>query len=630
MHLDKINNKIRKQMSFIKKKIISNKFIVFELEADSTISSEYVLLMHFLGDIDTNLEKKISEYLVNRQNKDGGWPLFYGGESNLSASVKSYFALKLSGYDENTRLMLSAKKKIHELGGAENSNVFTRISLALFQQIRWETIPSMPIEIMSLPKWFPFHLSKISYWSRTVLVPLLIIMRKKPYANNPNNISISELFCKEHETLKNLPKTENDNFLSKLFVKVDSLIKLIEPFIPLQIKDKSLELAYQWIIKRLNGKDGLGGIFPAMVNALIALNLDEKKRFVNQVATTKRAIKNLLVIKKKEAYCQPCLSPIWDTGWVALGLLENNQRIEGLVKWLLSKEIKNYGDWSEQIGGVRPGGWAFQFNNNFYPDVDDTALIGMLLHRYNLKAREKKITECIQRTQDWIVGMQSKNGGWGSFDSNNTYNYLNNIPFADHGALLDPPTADVTGRCVSFLAQVQKKDNQKILKKAVKYLLNEQEKNGSWFGRWGTNYIYGTWSVLSALNLVEFEEKKIVFEKAISYLKKNQKKDGGWGEDGRTYDKKFIGHEVISTPSQTSWAIMGLLCAGEVKSDSVKRGINYLTTLGKWEEEMFTAVGFPKVFYLKYHGYSKYFPLLALSKYRNLIKSNSQKPIYGA
>ena len=629
MDLIEINKKIKVEMSLIKKKIINNNHIVFELEADSTIPSEYIIMMHFLGDIDVELEKKIVNYLLKKQNPDGGWPLFYGGDSNLSTSVKAYFALKLSGYSINSKIMLVAKKKIIEMGGAENSNVFTRITLALFQQISWETVPSMPIEIMILPKWFPFHLTKISYWSRTVVVPLLIIMTKKPSANNPNNISIEELFCKPQESFKSLSKLKSEGLLPRFFEKVDYLLKSSEPYFSKKLRKKSIDLAYKWIIQRLNQNDGLGGIFPAMVNALISLELDDKKRFKNEIILAKKALKNLLIVKKDEAYCQPCLSPIWDTGWVGITFIENNKNIKNFVDWLLNKEIKTAGDWVEKRPKLQPGGWAFQYNNDFYPDVDDTALIGMLLHRYNLKIKNKEIDRCIQRTKNWIVGMQSKNGGWGSFDADNTYYYLNHIPFADHGALLDPPTADVSARCISFLAQIQNTDIQKPIQKGIDYLVSEQENDGSWYGRWGTNYIYGTWSVLSALNLVEFKGKDVIFKKAVDFLKKNQQKDGGWGEDGRTYDKKFIGYKINSTPSQTAWAVMGLMSAGEIKSNAVKNGIGFLLKK-KWDEEMFTAVGFPKVFYLKYHGYAKYFPLLAISKYKNLVKSNSHKPIYGA
>ena len=621
---------ISKSLSKEIKKISTEGYSVYELEADVTIPAEYILMMHFIGEIDIEVQNKIKKYILKLQNKEGGWPLFYDGESNISATVKAYYALKLSGIKANDRLMLRAKEVILKNGGAEKSNVFTKISLAMFGQISWNAVPVMPIEILNLPKWFPFSLSKVSYWSRTVMVPLLIILFKKPLANNPNGTSIKELF---KDNLNSKVILNNRNFQSILFLIIDKILRKIQMLFPKDNKRKCLELAYSWIKVRSNSEDGLGAIFPAMVNAYIALSIDRENRFVKETKLARTAIDKLLVIKKDEAYCQPCVSPVWDTGWVAYGMLENKKDIKKSINWLLKKEIKTKGDWSSNRPNLAPGGWAFQYNNSFYPDVDDSALIGMVLDRYNRKNPSKEISESIERTRKWILGMQSKNGGWGSFDADNTYYYLNHIPFADHGALLDPPTVDVTARCLSFLAQIDNKSDKEKIIKATNYIVSEQEKNGSWFGRWGTNYIYGTWSALSALNLVEFKEKRNVIDSAINYLKKKQREDGGWGEDGSTYVKKFKDKVKESTPSQTSWAILGLLSVGEIKSSEVERGIKYLvknfSENSSWEEKPYTAVGFPKVFYLKYHGYSKYFPILAISKYQNLLKSNLQKNIYG-
>ena len=621
---------ISKSLSKEIKKISKEGYSVYELEADVTIPAEYILMMHFIGEINIEVQNKIKNYILRLQNKEGGWPLFYDGESNISATVKAYYALKLSGIKENDRLMLRAKKVILKNGGAEKSNVFTKISLAMFGQISWNAIPVMPIEILNLPKWFPFSLGKISYWSRTVIVPLLIILFKRPLANNPNGTGIKELF---KDNLNSKVILNNRNFLSIFFLIIDKILRKIQILFPNGNKRKCLELAYSWIKVRSNSEDGLGAIFPAMVNAYIALSIDTENRFVKETKLARTAIDKLLVIKKDEAYCQPCVSPVWDTGWIACGLLENKKDIKKLINWLLKKEIKTKGDWSSNRPNLAPGGWAFQYNNSFYPDVDDSALIGMVLDRYNRKNPSKEISESIERTRKWILGMQSKNGGWGSFDADNTYYYLNHIPFADHGALLDPPTVDVSARCLSFLAQIDNKSDKEKIIKATNYILSEQEKDGSWFGRWGTNYIYGTWSALSALNLVKFKEKRNVIDSAINYLKKKQREDGGWGEDGSTYAKKFKDKVKESTPSQTSWAILGLLSVGEIKSSEVERGIKYLvknfSENSSWEEKPYTAVGFPRVFYLKYHGYSKYFPILAISKYQNLLKSNLQKNING-
>ncbi len=614
-----------------RKKIHPDGHSVYELEADVTIPSEYIIFMHFLGEVNVQIQNKIKKYILRNQNIDGGWSLFFGGKSDVSATVKAYFALKLSGCDMNDNKMIKARKVIFEHGGAENSNVFTRITLALFGEISWKTIPAMPIEIMKLPEWSPFHLNKISYWSRTVLVPLLIILNKKPLANNPKGVSIKEIFKDKYVAKLNIQGQKN--FWSIIFNFIDKVVRKIEPVLPKKNKLLCTKKAYEWILIRLNGKDGLGGIFPAMVNSLIALSISEEKaKYKKECKIVRDAIDKLLVERNDEAYCQPCVSPIWDTGWIGHALIENEINIDKSIDWLLKKEIKSKGDWAEIKSNLEPGGWAFQYNNKFYPDVDDTALVGMLLDRYNRGKDNVTISNSIERTRKWIIGMQSKNGGWGSFDADNNHSYLNYIPFADHGALLDPPTVDVTARCLSFLAQLNKKEDKKVMNRALKYIISEQEKDGSWFGRWGTNYIYGTWSVLSSINLIEFEQKDYIQQKAIKYIKGNQRLDGGWGEDGETYFSKNLNSTKTSTPSQTAWAVLGLISAGELNSNEVSHGINYLIenySENNWDEKFYTAVGFPKVFYLKYHGYSRYFPILAISKYLSLKNSNSLKPLHG-
>jgi squalene-hopene/tetraprenyl-beta-curcumene cyclase len=626
--IDSEKNKIKKLLKNQKSFKAKDGYFIYELEADVTIPSEYILLMHFLGKIDLKLEKKVTNYIISRQNKEGGWPLFYNGETDLSASVKAYYALKLSGLSENSLVLSKAKKCIIEKGGANSVNVFTKISLALFNQIPWESVPFMPIEIIKFPKWFPFHIYKISYWSRTVLIPLLIIMHEKPVASNPNAIDIDELFTNEIVKAKS-EKSTSQSLLSVLFLFLETVSRLLFPLLPTSVKEKSKDDIINWLLPRLNGEDGLGGIFPAMVNALIALKTVDENKYKNQILTIKKSIDNLVVEKKDSAYCQPCVSPIWDTGWMGLVNLENNIPSDDIANWFLKKEIKIKGDWAEERN-LDPAGWAFQYNNAYYPDVDDTALVGMFLDRYNKQKNRNDVKECIFRTKNWIIGMQSKNGGWGAFDINNTRNYLNYIPFADHGALLDPPTADVSARCLSFLLQLGDTNEQEYIRKAVKYLLNEQEKDGSWYGRWGTNYLYGTWSVLSALNLANFKNKNKVFFRSIKYLKEMQHDDGGWGEDGKSYYKNYESFSKKSTPSQTSWALMALHAAGEIECESFYRGVNYLVKNNhNFDEQYYTAVGFPKVFYLKYHGYAKYFPLLALAKIKNQISKNSIKPIYG-
>ena len=361
---------------------------VYELEADSTITSEYILLMHFLGQIDLDLQDKIVNYLTHKQNKEGGWPLFFDGKSDLSASVKAYYALKLSGLNESSKILKKAKKCILKMGGAEKVNVFTKISLALFGQMSWESIPYMPIEIMKFPNWFPFNIYKISYWSRTVLVPLLIIMNRKPMASNPNNISIDEIFSDPRNSIQRIENVSERKFFSNLFLFLDNLARITFPLLPKNSKRNCENLAINWIVERLNGDHGLGGIFPAMVNSLIALFTINRQKYSEEIKIAKKAIDKLIIEKKDSAYCQPCVSPVWDSGWMGLINLENNIEVDDLVNWFLEKEIKVLGDWAYRKK-LQPGGWAFQFDNDHYPDVDDTALVGMFLDRYNKKKKRK-------------------------------------------------------------------------------------------------------------------------------------------------------------------------------------------------------------------------------------------------
>ncbi len=595
---------------------------VYELEADTTIPAEYILMNHFFGFNEKKLEKKLIKYIKKKQNSDGGWPLFWGGESNISTSVKAYFALKLAGEKKNSKLMIKAKKKILDLGGAENSNVFTKISLALFKQISWKKIPSMPVEIMSLPNWFPFHINKISYWSRTVIVPLLIILDKKPIAKNPKKIEIDELFLNKKN---NKIKFNKDSlFYSFLFIFLDKILKILEPLFPKKFKKKSIDKAQNFILKRLNGLDGLGAIFPAMTNCTIALDLLKLRK---EYKISLKSVKNLIKHEKEFSYCQPCFSPIWDTGLNGLSLLESglsaeSTSIKKACKWLENKQITDVkGDWIVNNKKLKPGGWAFQYNNDFYPDVDDTAVVAMFLDKAGYKNTKKIKLAC-----DWIVGMQSKNGGWGAFDKDNTYHYLNNIPFADHGALLDPPTSDVSARCISMLSQINKYKYNKAIQKGIIFLKNEQEKDGSWFGRWGANYIYGTWSVLHALKAAGENMNSEYIKKSINWIKKKQNNDGGWGEDCATYwkEKKDM-PSIKSMPTQTSWAVLSLLTTENINDPSIKNGIKFLKENFKkkkmWIDNSFNAVGFPRVFYITYHGYAKYFPCWALSRYQNIKKN---------
>jgi squalene-hopene/tetraprenyl-beta-curcumene cyclase len=599
---------------------------LFELEADCTIPAEYIMMMHFLDDIDSALEIKLCRHLRAAQAAHGGWPLYHGGDFNISCSIKAYYALKLAGDPIDAPHMARARSVILEHGGAACANVFTRIALALFGQLPWRGVPYIPVEIMLLPHWFPFHLDKVAYWSRTVMVPLFILCTRKPKAKNPRNVDIAELFTTPPELERHYFRRKG--FGPKAFLLLDRLGRLIDPLIPARVREAATRRAESWVLERLNGEDGLGAIFPAMVNALEAMVIlgypaDDPRR-----VTAKRALQKLLVVGPSSAYCQPCVSPVWDTALTALALQEagDSQSSDAATRcldWLKERQLLDEpGDWRASRPGLAGGGWAFQFANPHYPDLDDTAVVAWAMHQ---AADAGRYSESIRRALDWLVGMQSKNGGFAAFDADNTHYSLNKIPFADHGALLDPPTSDVTARVVTVLARIGRTQDQEALRRAVAYLRAEQEGDGSWFGRWGTNYIYGTWSVLTAFAQAGLAADDRTVRRGAEWLKQKQNADGGWGELNDTYGQSPPEHgPCASTPFQTAWAMLGLMAAGEATSEAARRGAEHLLhtqgTNGLWSDPKFTAPGFPRVFYLRYHGYSAYFPLWALAAYRTLSR----------
>ena len=598
---------------------------VYELEADCTIPAEYILMNHFTGEIDNDKEEKIAEYLRSQQNEEGGWSLYTGGNFDLSCSVKVYFALKLIGDEPHEEHMIRAKTMILNHGGAAMCNVFTRITMALFGQVPWRATPFIPAEVIILPKWFPFHINKVSYWSRTVMVPLFVLCTMKPKASNPRGIDIRELFITPPEDELNYFKVTTP--LKRAFLVLDRFGRLAEKLVPKFIRQYSIRKCEQWFLARMNEKHGIGGIFPAMVNvyeSLVVLGYpksDPKRKLARQ------AIDSLLKDNGTSMYCQPCMSPIWDTALVSHALIETENEknttteIKNALDWLKERQLSNEpGDWRIQKPELAGGGWAFQYSNYYYPDLDDTSVVAWAMHR----TKKNIYSKSIDRAANWVAGMQSRNGGFGSFDTDNTHYYLNEIPFADHGALLDPPTADVTGRAIALLSLADVEMYEKQINGAIEYLKTEQEENGSWFGRWGTNYIYGTWSVLTALEIAGQDPQQDYIRKAVKYLVSTQNDDGGWGESNDSYYPPKIHRPFKSTAFQTAWVLLSLLASREEKNPSVKKAVNYLLSTqlsnGQWHDNSFTAPGFPRVFYLKYHGYSKYFPLWALARYRNILE----------
>ncbi|GBE49034.1 squalene--hopene cyclase [bacterium BMS3Bbin12] len=597
----------------------------FELEADCTIPAEYILMMHYMDEREPELEAKLAVYLRAHQQPEGGWPLYYGGRFNISCSVKAYYALKLAGDSSDAPHMIRARELILAHGGAARSNVFTRIALALFGQIPWRGVPFMPVELILLPRWFPFHLSKVSYWSRTVMVPLLILCTLKRPARNPLGVGVRELFTVAPERERHYFPVRSR--LNRVVLVFERIGRRLEPLIPRAVRRRAMRAAEDWVVERLNGPNGLGAIFPAMVNAYEALaHLGYAPDHPDR-ATAMEAIRRLLVVGPDSAYCQPCVSPVWDTGLACLALQEADGGSSGAevlraLEWLAARQLRDApGDWREYRPDLPGGGWAFQFENDYYPDLDDTAAVAWAM----AQARDERFDESVRRAADWLCGMQSRNGGFAAFDADNTRYYLNEIPFADHGALLDPPTSDVTARCVTLLSRLLPENPQyrPVVERALGFLRAEQVATGCWFGRWGTNYIYGTWSVLVAFQAVGVAADDPALRRAVRWLEAVQREDGGWGESNDSYeDPGMAGRGPVSTACHTAWAMLALMAAGEGASDAVRRGAAYLMHTqgpdGLWRDEWFNAPGFPRVFYLKYHGYTAYFPFWALARYRNV------------
>ena len=613
---------------------------VYELEADATIPAEYVLLRHYLGEpVDAALEAKIATYLRRRQSPDHhGWPLYHDGGFDVSATIKAYYALKMIGDAPAAPHMARARTAVLAAGGAEAGNVFTRIQLALFGAGPWRAVPTIPPELILAPPWFPVHLSRMSYWARTVVVPLLVLCALKPRARNRLGVHIDELFSGRSARLSS--KAEHVHKGWRLFFDtLDRVLKRGDRWWPAKLRATAIRRCERWVTQRLNGQDGLGAIYPAIANSVMMYDALGYAPDHPHRATARDAVERLLIFKDDEVYCQPCVSPVWDTALAAHAMLEVGSdaavaRANRALDWLRPRQVLSVaGDWADQRPGVRPGGWAFQYNNDYYPDLDDTAVVVMAMDRAAGIGKGAN-GEAIARAREWVDGLQCADGGWGAFDADNTSFYLNNLPFADHGALLDPPTADVTARCVSMLAQLGQGVDAPRMATALAWLEHAQEPEGSWFGRWGVNYIYGTWSVLCALGRAGIAREQPMVARAIEWLNAIQNPDGGWGESCDSYALDRTGHQPApSTASQTAWALLGLMAVGETKSAQVARGIEWLIAHqepdGMWGQELYTGGGFPRVFYLRYHGYPRYFPLWALARFRNLDRANSDRTAWG-
>lgn len=597
------------------------------LEADTTITSDYIMLMHFLGKVNHEKQRLAANLLCEHQLSDGGWNIYYGGPSEISASVKAYFALKLAGYSADKPFMQKARKCILDMGGIMKANCFTKIYLAMFGQVDWQAVPAVPAEMILFPPGFYFSIYEMSYWSRCIVVPLSIAIAKKPHIPVGDDMLKELYLIPRDKVVYRIKRDQSGLCWHNFFIDADSIFRRYEQQPIKFIRRIALRKAEKWMLDHMDKSGGLGAIWPAIINSIFAMKClgysDDHPALKNQL----QEVENLIVYEMDNLYLQPCVSPVWDTAWAIIALHESgipstDPILQKAGQWLLSKEVRNFGDWALKCKVEEPSGWYFQYANEFYPDTDDSAAVLMALQRVSLSEKEKAFLRGLK----WIQAMQCNDGGWGAFDRNNNKTILNHIPFADFNALLDPSTSDVTGRCLEFLGRIGFSKTHINIRMAIEFLQKEQEKDGPWFGRWGANYIYGTWSVLSGLMAVGEDMNKPYIKKAVEWLRSVQNSDGGWGETIKSYDDPFLKAIGKSTPSQTAWALLGLFAAGEIKSDTVEKGIEFLLTRqnedGSWDEIEFTATGFPKVFYLKYHMYRNYFPLMALGRYRNLIQNH--------
>ena len=603
----------------------------YELESNVTITAEYLMLLHFLGIKDRHRDRKIATYLLNKQRPDGTWPIHYGGKGDLNATIEAYFALKLVGMGPDEPALRRAREFIMSEGGVASARVFTKIFLALFGQVSWNELPSMPVEIMLLPPRFPFSIYNFSSWARSTIVPLSIILELRPVVEPPEGARIDELYHKGGRGAGRVRGQVLRRMIKKFFLLLDRTMKGMERFPVRPLKPRGLKAAKKWILEHQEKTGDWGGIQPAMVNSILALSALGDGVESPPVARGLKALQRFTIEQDDGLVLQSCISPVWDTALTSIALAASGIPKEhpALVKscrWLASKQINRKGDWSVKRPGLAPGGWAFEFENSLYPDVDDTAVVLMYLSGYR---DMEGVQESIRKGIDWVLGMQCSDGGWGAFDVDNNKEVLNQIPFADLEAMIDPSTPDVTGRVLEMLGLNDFGMADPRVQRAIGYIKKAQEEDGSFWGRWGVNYVYGTWSVLMGLSSIGEDLSKPYVRRAVRWLKNFQNLDGGWGECCESYgDRRLKGHGP-STPSQTAWALLALIAAGEADSEEVGRGIHYLLESqnadGTWDEEEFTGTGFPKYFMINYHNYKNCFPLLAFGRFLKAKKARERK-----
>ncbi len=598
---------------------------VGELEGDTILESEYVFLMAFLGREGEPLCTKLCRYIRDLQLPDGGWSIYPGGPGELSASVKAYFALKLVGVPADDPDMVRAREWVLAAGGAQGCNSFTRFYLALLGQIPYDECPSVPPELALIPSWLNFSLAAMSAWTRTIVVPLSIMSAYQPVRRLSPEVGIAELFRDD------LPRTAGRKgpffSWSNFFLGLNRVLKWADRLLPRPWRQQGTSAAHRWMLDHFENSDGLGAIFPPMITTVVALECLGYERDSAPVQWAWRQLEDLLIEEDGKVRVQPCVSPIWDTAIATIALADAklpdfHPALLRAVRWLLDKEVRGGGDWQVRRKGVEPGGWHFQFNNESYPDIDDTAMVLLALQRTSL-AEGPEVKAATQRGVNWLLALQNRDGGWAAFDADIDNEVLTKVPFADHNAMLDPSCADITARVLEILGTLGFGADQPAAARALAYLWRTQEPQGCWYGRWGVNFIYGTWQVLQGLNTLGFPMDDPKVQQAADWLESVQQANGGWGESCRSYDDPSWMGRGEPTASQTAWAVLGLLAAGRADGEAVRRGMEYLLATqnpdGTWDEPFFTGTGFPRVFYLKYHLYRIYFPLMAVSRYQAAV-----------
>ncbi len=625
-----------------------------ELEADAMLEADYIYLHTVLESGDPGRMKRALAEILRYQNDDGSWSIYPGGPGNISLSVKCYLSAKLMGISADDPRLVKCREWVLAHGGVVECNTFTKVYLCSLGQYDYDAVPAIPPEIVLFPKWFYFNIYEISSWSRGILVPLAIMYARKPFKKVPPEQGINELFVGGRANSNLRLRMDRRKIVSwrNFFIVLDRLMHLAEAVHIRPLRKLALKRAEKWLLERLEMSDGLGAIYPAMLNSIIALRCLGYSEDAPQVIRALDEFEKLgieepanEVMTEPTFRMQPCVSPVWDTAQAVYvlgeaGVSRNDPRMIKAADWLLAKEVRHRGDWAMKVRDTEPGGWFFEFNNEFYPDTDDTAQVLLALNKVD-NPQESYQHEAAERAIAWEFAMQCKRGGWASFDKDNTKMIFQYIPFADHNAMLDPPTADITGRILEMLACYGYTRGDKRVEKAIKFILSKQEPNGSWFGRWGVNYIYGTFLVLRGLEAISFDHHESLIQQAADWIRMVQNADGGWGETCGSYDDPNLRGVGVSTPSQTAWALLGLLAArDDLCSDSIARGVRWLLERqrpdGSWDESMgegkarqsvITGTGFPRVFYLAYHMYRQFFPLLALTSYQRAMERNA-RPIH--